>query len=166
MFDISVVEILRNHRKWIESSKFAELVSEKRGVGVRQAYNLIKEAYDRKEILKIILPDRTVLYGLPEFGYPKFETSNTHNFTELFLFSCFRELEEINDMAIKDPIRSLMLLELLIKRLPPQLKEKIEPLLQRHHSKTDLINPVRCLAIIKDLTDKLSTLLHEYSDKM
>jgi hypothetical protein len=70
---ISPDEILRRHGKWVESSKFAELVAKKRNVGSRQARNIIKR--ESKEIIKHVFSDRTVIYGLPEFGPPKFKNS-------------------------------------------------------------------------------------------
>lgn len=68
MLNISPAEILLGHGKWIDSSGFVKLVSQKRQVTERQAYNLIKEAHSKKEIIRATLPDRTVLYGLSEFG--------------------------------------------------------------------------------------------------
>ena len=44
------------------------LVSEKLNISSRHAYNEIKKAWKNGEILRETLPDRTVIYGLPEFG--------------------------------------------------------------------------------------------------
>jgi hypothetical protein len=68
MDQIAVAAILRSYGKWIKREPFIKLVSEKRDVKERQAYNLIKKAHQNKEILKHILSDKTTLYGLPEFG--------------------------------------------------------------------------------------------------
>jgi hypothetical protein len=70
MSNVSVADILKMHGTWIESSKFIELVYEKLKISDRQTYRLIKKD---KRILKLVLQDRTVLYGLAEFGLPKFE---------------------------------------------------------------------------------------------
>jgi len=70
MSNVSVADILKMHGDWIESNKFIELVREKLKISDRQAYRLIKKD---KQILRLTLQDRTVLYGLAEFGLPKFE---------------------------------------------------------------------------------------------
>jgi hypothetical protein len=70
MSNITVAEILKIHGNWIKSKDFIQLVSEKLAISERMAYLKIKEAIEKKEILKIPLPDRTVLYGLAEFGLP------------------------------------------------------------------------------------------------
>jgi hypothetical protein len=67
MSNLSVADILKIHGKWIESNQFINLVVEKLKIGERQAYRLIKKD---KLILKLVLSDRTVLYGLGEFGLP------------------------------------------------------------------------------------------------
>lgn len=79
MKDITVAAILRRRRKWIASEPFSELIAKKRNVKKRQAYNLIKQASDNKEILKHVLSDRTVLYGLVEFGPPFLEGSQKYS---------------------------------------------------------------------------------------
>ena len=89
----SVPEILLNNKKWIESSKFVDLIQKKRGFSnPRQAYNLILQALKKKEILKIILPDRTVIYGLPEFGSP-FQNMGSQDFQKLITV-----LEQLRDI--------------------------------------------------------------------
>lgn len=79
MYKIAVAAILRKHGTWIESSEFIKLIAKKRGVQDRQAYNILKEAVDNKssqfekEIIRHVFSDRTVIYGLPEFGPPIME---------------------------------------------------------------------------------------------
>src|SRR3990170_5464227 len=70
MEDISPREILSKHGKWIGATEFAKLVAEKRSITERQAKNLMSEAYHAKEIKKHVFSDRTVIYGLTEFGPP------------------------------------------------------------------------------------------------
>src|SRR4030067_2351801 len=77
MEKISPDEILRKHGKWVESSKFAEIIAEKREVSVRQARNIMKN--ESTKIIKHVFSDRTVIYGLPEFGPPKLEASKEKN---------------------------------------------------------------------------------------
>lgn len=67
MSNVSVADILKIHGKWIESSEFIESIRDKLKISERQAYRLVKRD---KQILKLVLSDRTVLYGLPEFGLP------------------------------------------------------------------------------------------------
>ena len=68
MSNISIAEILKIHDKWIQASEFEKFVSEKLKIGERHAHNLVKKATNKKEILRVELPNRTVLYGLAEFG--------------------------------------------------------------------------------------------------
>ena len=88
MSNISVAEMLKIHAKWIESTPFASLVAERKKVTDRHAYNLIKKAHEDREILKIPLPNRKVLYGLPEFG-PPFKEKLSH--------------KQVNEYAELDP---------------------------------------------------------------
>lgn len=76
MVNISVAEILKIHGKFIHGKEFAALVHEKLGVGDRQAYILISKAWKKKEIEKHLLPNRSVIYGLPEFGTPSEEKNS------------------------------------------------------------------------------------------
>ena len=75
MQNISVAEILKIHGKWVLGKPFAEFVADKKRITERYAYILIKEAVNNHEILRLPLPNRTVLYGLPEFGPLKFKPS-------------------------------------------------------------------------------------------
>lgn len=68
MSNISVAEILKIYGKWADSKQFLKFIKERKGITERQAYNLIKKATERHEILKETLRNRTVLYGLAEFG--------------------------------------------------------------------------------------------------
>lgn len=83
MSNIAVAEILKIHGKWIEGKPFAEFVAQKKRIGERHAYNLIKEASDKHEILRLPLPNRTVLYGLAEFGPPISKEEIENEYLEL-----------------------------------------------------------------------------------
>jgi len=94
---MSVVDILRKYGKWIESSKFVALAQkemEKSGKSKseRQIYRDIKKAVKNKEMLKIALQDRTVLYGLAEFGPPP-------NLSNIIVFWEKEDLDFINRMT-------------------------------------------------------------------
>ena len=70
MSNIAVAEVLRICGKWMEGKPFASFVADKKGIKERQAYTQIKKALKDGEILRLVLPNRTVLYGLAEFGSP------------------------------------------------------------------------------------------------
>jgi hypothetical protein len=67
MVNISPAEILQILGKWTKSSEFICGVAERLKISQRYAYMLVKKD---KQILKLVLDDRTVLYGLAEFGKP------------------------------------------------------------------------------------------------
>jgi hypothetical protein len=176
MSNISVAEILKMHGKdWIKSEDFVNLVSGKLKISERQAYNKIKEAWKKREILKSTLPDRTVIYGLPEFGHPsrytKMDNVKTLDFKDAFFYQCFKKLEEISDMAvhgvigIPEPEKALGKLRFLIARLPKPLKDKIKPkekeLLERLAQTSESEYENECYHIVRMLIDEISTLLHE-----
>ena len=73
MINASPREVLLRHGRWIGASDFAKLVADKRGVSERHAKTLISKAYSDGEIKKHNFPDRTVIYGLAEFGPPTSE---------------------------------------------------------------------------------------------
>ena len=70
MSNMSVADILKLHGKWIAAENFAKLVASRLERHERTAYRKIKKAVRKKEILRITVSDRTVLYGLAEFGPP------------------------------------------------------------------------------------------------
>lgn len=80
MLNVSVADILKILGEWTESSKFVDEVAKRLKVSGRQAYRIIKKD---KQILKLVLPDRTVLYGLAEFGLPKSSESAPEVLTSL-----------------------------------------------------------------------------------
>lgn len=78
MSNISVAEILKIHGKWIQSTPFIKFVADKKRITERYAYILIKKAVENHDILRLLLENRTVLYGLTEFGPPQ-TTSKKQN---------------------------------------------------------------------------------------
>jgi len=93
MVETSPQEVLLNHGRWIGASDFAKLIANKRNVSERQARIDIRKAYENKEIKKHVFWDRTVIYGLDEFGPPTNETS-TANFTNSQVENVRKALEE------------------------------------------------------------------------
>jgi len=91
--NISVAEILKIHGKWIEGKPFAEFIAQKKRITERHAYNLIKDASEHHEILRSSLQNRTVLYGLSEFGPPKFEPSTEEKPSEVNPYVWLNEKE-------------------------------------------------------------------------
>jgi hypothetical protein len=74
---LSAKEILRKHGKWIQKCDFDKLVAQKKGVGERQARNIIGKEFKDNKILRHIFFDGDTIYGLAEFGPPTYgETSN------------------------------------------------------------------------------------------
>lgn len=80
MSNVSVADILKMSGKWTRSKAFIILVSEKLGIGQRQAYRKIKDALREGEILRVGLPDRAVIFGLPEFGQVSNDQIKEQNF--------------------------------------------------------------------------------------
>ena len=70
MSNMTVADILKIHGKWVKAEELVEKVCQKLNIKERQAYRKIQKAVKNREILKATLPDRTVIYGLPEFGMP------------------------------------------------------------------------------------------------
>lgn len=113
MNEIAVAEILRSYGKWIRIEDFINLVSEKRTVRERQAYNLIKEAFKRKEILKHLLSDRTTLYGLAEFGPPNYKINidigqpnivNEYRILNPDMLQLYQQLQAAEELAPRSKI--------------------------------------------------------------
>lgn len=75
MDETSPREVLLKYGKWIGATDFAKLIAKERNVSERQAKTLISKAYGDSQIKKHNFPDRTVIYGLTEFGPPTNEVS-------------------------------------------------------------------------------------------
>jgi hypothetical protein len=169
MLNVSASDILRMHGKWIESNKLIKLVAEKLRVGERQAYRKIKQD---KQILRIVLPDRKVLYGLAEFGLPEFEKPSKPNF---FIEQCWVELQgisQLNETLSLTDLNSLRAWPQLcgfIARLPEPLKQQLK--LDAERAET-AINQIfqdndapwnkngRVRVVVRTMIDKVSTALH------
>ena len=109
MEKISPDEILRKQGKWIESSKFVKIVADKRNVSLRQARNIIKN--EKKEITKHVFSDRTVIYGLPEFGPPTLERQNgtkfdASEFPKSLVSQFWKEREEVQKLRLEGKLFS------------------------------------------------------------
>jgi hypothetical protein len=135
MPNMTVADILKIHGKYVESKQFVSLVAEKMSIDERQAYRKIKESFQNNEIKKFQLPDRSVLYGLAEFGplssekVPKVASARTVNFNDAFLFDCFKKIDKISMNAHdQSPIQVFRELMFLIATFPKELKDKIKPL--------------------------------------
>lgn len=129
MRTISVAEVLKMYGKWIEASEFASLVADKLYVSERQAYNLVKEAVKDKEVLRVVLPNRSVLYGLPEFGpltKPTGHDDTAWKEHALQQFSRIRNM--INSSRDEDiervPEETLLCIRTL---LPPDMRDRLKP---------------------------------------
>jgi hypothetical protein len=69
-------EVLLSYGKWIGSTDFAKLIADKRNISERQAKTDISKACGEKQIIRHVFSDRTVIYGLTEFGPPTSEAIN------------------------------------------------------------------------------------------
>jgi len=138
MSNISVAEILKMHEKWIKSKDFVNLVSEKLKVTDRQAYNKIKEATEKGEILRVALPNRTVIYGLPEFGMPNLESKLIEE--ELFKLRKSRieflkeKIKEVEDLHRKrNPYEAYVVVRRILQLLDSPYKEQLTQALTEHN---------------------------------
>ena len=123
MSNVSPADILKIYGKWIGSNNFIELVSEKQDISKRQAYRNIKKAWLNKEILKVTLPSRNVLYGLAEFGQPVNTESeeSSSEYKELI-----NELKIIGDLALSSIDLAWDKYAYFEGRLPPEIRKKVE----------------------------------------
>jgi hypothetical protein len=130
MNSISVAEMLKLKGKWTVSKEFVSFVAEKLGTSERMAYIKIKKALAKNEIIKATLQDRTVLYGLPEFGAPRVSQSVAEY--SLWKEHAFQEFSRIRNMinnpngeiVERVPEDTLLCIKTL---LPPEIKEKLKP---------------------------------------
>ena len=135
---ITVTAILSAHGKWITRREFVQLVSKKRNIKERQAYNVIKKAVKNKEIKKHILSDRTTLYGLPEFGPPLFKKENKYNKDDFLNFGVDHGLISSDDLKrLTLPIEK-------VPRMFEKTKHWFSPIRLIHEEKFD-IDDTNCL---------------------
>jgi hypothetical protein len=127
---MTVTDILKIHGKWIKSEDFKQFVSQKLNIKERQAYRKIKKAAENGEILKVTLPNRTVIYGLAEFGEPKIEEKQAETvkpFEQTLKEWFLKKLEEVielnsdvfSDFAFRKALN-------LYAVLPEQARSKIK----------------------------------------
>jgi hypothetical protein len=138
MLNISVAEILKMHGEWIESEDFVKLVSQKLGITPRQAYNKIKEATEKGEILRVPLSNRRVIYGLPEFGEPKQgDKLIGEEFFKLrksrveFLREKIREVEDLHRKG--NTSEAYVVVRRILQLLDSPYKEKLTQALIQHN---------------------------------
>lgn len=176
-----VVEILKKHGEWIETSPLVKLVAKERNVSQRQAYRDIKKAWEDRKVRKIKLPDGYILNGLPNWPFSgtsverQKESLRPH---EAFVYRCFKNLEEIsNEKNDGDPLRAYAYIHDLIKMLPQSYKQKLKPKLAKSDKRLSQTRGVdlywtrvnrRKVArvLVEDLIDEISTLLHEYTPRV
>jgi hypothetical protein len=134
---MSVADILKIHGKCVDSKEFVTSVSQKMGIGPREAYRKIKEAANNGEIKKYQLPNRGGLYGLAEFGplsskkKSKAPKATPLSFSDAFLYESFKKIDNINSKAEFAPDEALRELLFLIATLPKEIKLEIKPLQDR-----------------------------------
>ncbi|MGA2385345.1 MAG: hypothetical protein ABSG33_02295 [Candidatus Bathyarchaeia archaeon] len=94
MDETSAHEVLLKHGKWIGATDFAKMIAEKRRISERQARTVIRKAYRSNQIKKHVFPDRTVIYGLTEFGPPAINESPAR-YTKAEMENVKKALEEL-----------------------------------------------------------------------
>ncbi len=151
MSNVSVAEMLKILGKWTKSKPFAEFVAEKKRISERQAYNLIKKAWENHEIIKETLRNRVVLYGLAEFGQPIKEFSEYSKLME--------ELKEISKIAVISTDVGWERLHYFTNLLPLPLKKKIHAVIDPLAEDKSLSDSLS----LKIALDKISTILHKYT---
>jgi hypothetical protein len=87
-------EVLLSYGKWIGSTDFAKLIADKRNISERQAKTDISKACGEKQIIRHVFSDRTVIYGLAEFGPPTSEATN-HSICKSEVERVRKALEEL-----------------------------------------------------------------------
>ena len=183
----SVADILKKHGKWLETSVLVKKISRELHISERQAYRVLNRAWKNREIVKVSNPDRTVYCGLPEFG-PL--ASSSGRFQEVFLLRCFKLLDRANEKFLKhDYYGAFQELFILVKTLPPHMRDKLEPEVQQveqkifsdilvfskeyrdHEGDPDYQNRVDHMVkgiplhYVPDLVGKFSAVLHEEFQK-
>jgi len=165
--DTSVAAILKELGKPVEVMELVDVVAKKRNVGEKQAYRLITKAWKDGEIRKIPLPDRRVLYALPEWSISK-------DFQDVLCYFSLKELEQIaNENVIGRHMRAFQRLRHLIARQPSTLQEKMHRPLEeavktigkairtrQYNQKEEIIREVNLMLI-----SEFSILLHEQMEK-
>jgi len=138
MSNMTVADILKIHGNWIKAEEFVDLVSQKLNIKERQAYRKIKEAVENHEISKETLKDRTVIYGLPEFGKPKqVNKLIREEFFKLrksrveFLREKIREVEDLHRKG--NTSEAYVVVRRILQLLDSPYKEKLTQALIQHN---------------------------------
>lgn len=170
-----VVDILKKHAEWMESSLLLGEVMKERDVSDRQAYRDILAACEEGRVRKVELPDDRV-YGLSNWPFPTITSkkqSETLTFQDAFLYRCFKKLDEIGKLSDEgNPGLALKRLNRFVNMLPTQPKEKLVPSVRQAYVKlaktknvdffTTQVAKLRCArGLVEDLIDEISTVLHE-----
>jgi len=173
-----VVEILRKLGKWGESADLVASIKQERKVSNRQAYRDLKAAWKNEKVRKIRLPEGIVLYGLPNWPFPKSSAEKprkeTLTFQDAFLYRCFKQLEEVGKLSISKPTTAFLRLGNLIAMLRPPEREKVEPSYKAVHKgivylqeegMARSIHPVetdnKIRALVRHLVGEVAKVLHE-----
>jgi hypothetical protein len=137
MPNMSVADIIKIHGKCVESKEFIKSVSQKMGIGEREAYRKIKDAVNNGDLKKYQLPDRGVLYGLPEY-WPDLSKKKSKaskaiplGFDNAFYYETFKKIDKVNNKVEFAPDEALRELLFLIATLPKEIKLEIKPLQDR-----------------------------------
>lgn len=170
-----VVDILKKHGEWMESSLFLEEVMKKRNVSDRQAYRDIKGACEADKVRKVELPDDTV-YGLSNWPFPTITSkkqSETLTFKEAFKYRVFKNLGQISNENIEgNSLKAWQYVKHQTKMLPKQQKKTLTPLMKKgdvvlaktkgvDFYTTEIARRRVAKVLVEEMIDEISTVLHE-----
>lgn len=181
---MSVADILKKHGKWMTVKELVSVVERRLNVSDRQAYREIKQAWKDGEIRKLVLPDRSVLCGLPEWPFlPKSakKLGETLSFQDAFLYKCFNELDKIaKDIVSKEPNSAYVELKAFQAKQPRFIQDKLQPHFQEYLKKASSFDKVyngpylgkswrkgvsAKRQELLELLSKISEILHEQLEK-
>jgi len=143
---MSVADILKKHGNWMPVKELVTMVERQFSVGDRQAYREIKQAWKDGEIRKLVLPDRSVLCGLPEWPFlpkPAKTRGNTVSFQDAFLYRCFKELDKIaEDILDKEANSAYVELKAFQAKQPKAVQDRMQPYFQEYLRRANKIDEV------------------------
>lgn len=124
------------HGSWIESSKFVKLLMEKYEISERMAYKKIKKSLENNEILKVTLQNRTVLYGLAEFGAPKtdIEKEISKEIERHKILRLEKKIEEVEIWNRKDPREAHAIIRCILNILDEPYKGQLAKALRQAYA--------------------------------
>lgn len=123
-----VVDILKKHGDWVETSVLVRDIRKGRQVSERQAFRDIEKALETGKIRKLKL-GADIVYGLVDWSFPDASSKRKEEaltFLDAFKYRCFRDVDVIRKEQLHDSARAMVLARSLIMKLPPSEKKELE----------------------------------------